>query len=785
GAPVVVTEERLVARLPVDGVQVVCLDRDWPVIAKLPAGSPFSLVGPEHTAYVIYTSGSTGEPKGVQIPHRALVNFLWAMRERPGLRAEDVILAVTTLSFDMAVLELYLPLVVGARAVIVPYETASDPRVLARRLASSGATVMQATPSTWRMLVESGWSGTPGLKALCGGEPMPSSLADRLLGLCDELWNMYGPTETTVWSTCARVLTRGQQLTIGRPIANTALFVLDEEMQPAANGSAGELWIGGDGLARGYHRRPDLTAERFVTHTFPDSSEARIYRTGDRARYLPTGEVEFLGRVDHQIKVRGFRIEPGEVEAVLCAHPGVAEAVVTSRSDSTGESELAAYVIPGEEGLDGHQLRQFLAGRLPPYMVPATVTQLPTFPLTANGKVDRNALPEPVRVADRVGRFRAAHTPTEELIAEIWETVLGVQDVGLAENFFALGGHSLLAARIVTEIQERTGIETSVRTLLEVPELAAFAHRLESIAPTSVDDAAGESLSPDDACPPSFQQQQLLFFDQLMPGSAAYNDGLAIRIRGELDRAHLQRALTALVERHEALRTMLLWDESPRQLVLENRPVELPLIDLCDLAEPEDELQRLLRECSLRPFDLAHDVKLRATMFRTGPAEHVVLLALHHVAFDAWSIEVLYRDLGELYQAERERRESRLPEPAAQYRRFTRWQRQRLQGERLDRERDFWRLQLAGAPTILRLRTDRRRPPMQSYEGTTQRFLIGADATEGIRNLCATENMTPYSVLLSVFATHLFLLTGQDDVLIGGPMANREHPLFHGVIGFL
>ena len=395
-APVIVTEERLRDGLPVTDATVVCLDSDWPSIARLPAEPPAVDADPEQLAYVIYTSGSTGLPKGVQISHRALVNFLVTMREVPGLGADDVLLAVTTLSFDIAGLELYLPLVTGARVVIAPGETTSDPRALMELLQDSGATVMQATPTTWRLLLDAGWTGGQGLKALCGGEALPASLADGLVGTGVELWNMYGPTETTIWSTCARVTTAGQLITIGRPIANTKLYILDASMNPVPVGVPGELWIGGDGLARGYRGRPDLTAERFIPDPFDLTSGARIYKTGDLTRYRADGEVEYIGRIDHQVKVRGFRIELGEIETVLSRHPAVASAVVAARGTGA-DAELAAYVIPRGVPVAALGLRQYLTQKLPDYMVPSTVTSLEAFPQTPNGKVDRKALPEPTQ----------------------------------------------------------------------------------------------------------------------------------------------------------------------------------------------------------------------------------------------------------------------------------------------------------------------------------------------------------------------------------------------------
>jgi amino acid adenylation domain-containing protein len=477
-APVIVTQERLRAGLPSTGASVVCLDSDWPVIAASAPDSPEVECDPEQLAYVIYTSGSTGQPKGVQLSHRALVNFLITMGETPGLTSDDVLVAVTTLSFDIAGLELYLPLITGARLVVAPAASTSDPRALAELLDRSQATIMQATPTTWRMLVDSGVPIRPGLKALCGGEALPVALSDRLVAAGLELWNMYGPTETTIWSTCSRIDTQGESLTIGRPIANTMLYILDSSLQPVPVGVAGELWIGGDGLARGYRGRPDLTHERFIPHPFEPADDARIYRTGDLARYRPGGSVDFLGRIDHQVKVRGFRIELGEIETVLARHPGVADAVLVALG-SGAEAELAAYVTATNAPVPALELRQFLAQTLPAYMVPSTVTTLPAFPLTPNGKVDRKALPDPMR--ERAGEqpLVAARTPLEQRLATVWERQLGIHPIGVTDNFFDLGVTSIVAANLFASIERDLGDSLPLGAIFRAPTIEALAQLIE------------------------------------------------------------------------------------------------------------------------------------------------------------------------------------------------------------------------------------------------------------------------------------------------------------------
>ena len=477
-APVVVTQSQLRDSIPPGSADVVCLDSDWPEIAQRPSAPPAVAADPEQLAYVIYTSGSTGKPKGVQISHCALVNFLTTMRQRPGLSEHDVLVAVTTLSFDIAGLELYLPLTSGARIVIAPAAATEDPRALSALLESTEASIMQATPTTWRMLIDGGWPGRPGMKALCGGEALPVALADKLVGSGLELWNMYGPTETTIWSTCARIATQGETLTIGRPIANTTLYILDAAMTPVPSGVAGELWIGGDGLARGYRARPDLTDERFVAHPFDETPDAKIYRTGDLARYRLDGTVEFLGRIDHQVKVRGFRIELGEIETVLARHPQVVEAVVVARG-SGAEAELAAYVTAAGEAVPAHELRDHIGHSVPDYMVPSTVTTLEAFPLTPNGKVDRKALPEPVRERSDAHEIVAPRTSLERRLAAIWERELDIRPIGVTDDFFDLGVTSIVAATLFAAIERDLGDSLALGAIFRAPTIEKLAQLIE------------------------------------------------------------------------------------------------------------------------------------------------------------------------------------------------------------------------------------------------------------------------------------------------------------------
>ena len=474
---VLLTQDRLLESLPESRARVVCLDTGWHEIAKEDTENPIGRSGPENLAYVIYTSGSTGKPKGVQIPHRAVVNFLASMSQKPGMTDRDRLLAVTTLSFDIAGLEIYLPLSLGASLEIVSREVSSDGNQLLSKLATSGATVMQATPARWHMLLEAGWEGSPDLKILCGGEPVSRKLADQLLQKAGSLWNMYGPTETTIWSTISKVESGQGAVSIGRPIANTQIFLLDDALQPVPVGVAAELYIGGDGLARGYLNRPELTAEKFIANPFSQEPEARLYKTGDLARYLPNGEIEFLGRIDHQVKIRGFRIELGEIEAVLRQHRAVNETVIVAREDVPGDKRLVAYFVPAQEpGPTVGELRDFLNAELPDYMVPSAFVALKAMPLTPNGKVNRRALPPPEQsnLAPKEN-FAPARDVIESQLVKIWESVLGVRPIGVRHNFFELGGHSLLAVRLMHRIEQAFGKILPLAILFQAPTVEQLA----------------------------------------------------------------------------------------------------------------------------------------------------------------------------------------------------------------------------------------------------------------------------------------------------------------------
>jgi amino acid adenylation domain-containing protein/non-ribosomal peptide synthase protein (TIGR01720 family) len=781
GAPVLLTQRSLAADLPAGAARVFCLDSDPTGTGTGEGLDPGVVVDAEQAAYVIYTSGSTGKPKGVQVLHGALTNFLDAMQTELALTPEDRLLAVTSLSFDIAGLELFLPLLVGAEVALCSRGMASDGALLRARLESGAVAAMQATPSTWRLLLDAGWRGDDRLKVLCGGETLDPVLAAHLAAAGGGFWNLYGPTETTIWSAFARL--DGGTVTLGRPLANTGIHLLDRALAPVPIGVPGGLYIGGDGLARGYLGRPDLTAEKFLPDPFAGWPGARLYATGDLARRLPDGRLDFLGRLDHQVKIRGFRIELEEVEAALARHPGIKQAVVCPHPEG---GSLVAYLIPAvAPALSAAELRENLKRHLPEHSVPSTFVMMEAFPLTPNGKVDRKALPAPDRMRPDLGAYTAPRTPAEEVLAGIFSFLLGVERVGVHDDFFLLGGHSLLAAQVAARVREAFRASLPLRRIFETPTVAGLAAVLER-------ERALETEPPlpvfrDGDLPLSSNQERLWFLDQLDPGTPAYHLALALRIEGNLDRRALERALGEVADRHESLRTTFpAAGGRPMQVIAPSPNLPLPMVDLSGLksAAAQPESLRLAAAEARRPFDLARGPLARALLLRLASAEHVLALTLHHIVSDGWSNQILIREALALYQAFHHGRPSPLSPLPFQYADYAVWQRRWLAAAEAAAQLAWWQGRLGDTPPALELPTDLPRPAVQTSRGGAVAVVLLEDVVGPLRAAIRTEGCTLFMSLLAAFQALLGRMAGQTDVTVGSPVVNRRWPSTEGIIGF-
>ncbi|HYH81345.1 MAG TPA: amino acid adenylation domain-containing protein, partial [Longimicrobium sp.] len=799
GARVLVTRGALLERLGDSSVEdgiVLRVDADAPEVAGEDETNLSTEAGPENLAYVIYTSGSTGRPKGAAIRHRGVANYLaWFGAEVLGGEAYDLPL-ISRLSFDAAVRQIYPPLLSGGRVWILPEEVLREPAALAGALGGRERLVVGGVPSLWAMLleqVEAGDADLPGLrKVLLGGEALGEALVARTRARFPgvEIWNHYGPTEATVNTTVLRV-EPGREVTLGRPVANVRLYVVDAAGSPVPAGVPGELLVGGEGVGRGYLGRPALTAERFVPDPFAAEPGARLYRSGDRVRWRADGELRYLGRIDEQVKVRGFRVEPGEIERALERHPSVRRAVVAARADGAGASRLVAWVV-GEGGAepDAAALRAHLAAGLPDYMVPGAIVALEALPLTPSGKVDRRALPDPGDDAARAGAYVAPRTATEEALAGIWREVLEVERVGVEENFFALGGHSLVAMRVVSRVRQAFAVELPMRAVFEAQTVAELAVRVDLLrapgGPAGVPPIV--PVPRDGALPLSFAQQRLWFLDQLEPGSAVYNVPVAVRVGGALEPAGLAWALTEEARRHEVLRTTFGTgaDGEAVQVVHDPAPVRLPVVDLSAVDEGRRDavVARLAGEEAARPFDLARGPVLRCTVLRLEPEDAVVLFTLHHIASDAWSSDLLVREVAALYGAWVRGEDARLPDLPVQYADYAVWQRRWLEGEVLDRQLAYWKARLAGAPAVLELPTDRPRAAVTSARGGLAPFTLPGDMAAGLRALSRREGTTLFMTALAGVAALLARYGGEPDVVVGTPIANRSRAETEGLIGF-
>ncbi|MCG1018059.1 non-ribosomal peptide synthetase, partial [Mycetohabitans sp. B4] len=743
-----------------------------------------------HLAYVIYTSGSTGVPKGVMVEHRSIARLVINNGYLDVGAADRVALAANP-AFDASTFEVWAPLLNGATAVVISRDTVLNPAAFAQTLREQRISILWLTVGLFNQLFIELGPVFPQLKALIvGGDALDASVVAQVLKGTppQQLINGYGPTESTTFTTTYRINAIREDIVsipIGRPIANTRIYLLDRYGQPVPLGTVGELYIGGAGVARGYLNRPELTAERFVRDPFASEPDARMYKTGDLARYLPDGNLEFLGRNDHQVKIRGFRIELGEIEACLTQHAQVRDAVVLATGEGQ-DKRLVAYVVADPDDALAGTLRTHVAAALPEYMVPSAFVQLDAFPLTPNGKLDRRALPAPSADAFAHQAYEAPQGELETTLAQIWSELLGVEPVGRHDNFFALGGHSLLAVRLMNRVAA-LGIALPLATLFAAPTLAGLAAVLE--AQRASDGAALPAITPvsrDGALPLSFAQQRLWFLAQLDGGSDTYHMPMALRLRGTLNPIVWQQALDALWARHEALRSVFVSVDGQPQVQLLPAEAGMPMTwhDLRGVSDAATQLAQLSAKAAQAPFDLACGPLMRACGIQVADDEYVMLLVQHHIVSDGWSIGVLVRELNTLYRAACDGQTDPLPSLTIQYPDYAAWQRQWLSGERLKAQSEYWRTQLADAPVLLTLPTDRPRPAQQSFEGAYVPIQIDAQTTQALKRWSQAQGATLFMTVLAAWSAVLARLSGQGDLVIGTASANRHHPQIEPLIGF-
>ena len=739
--------------------------------------------------YTIFTSGSTGTPKGVANIHSAVVNRLLWMKDYNKVTEHDVILQKTPYTFDVSVWELFVPLLCGSKLVIAKPNGHKDPAYLADLINQQGITLLHFVPSMLAsFLNEPSISLRPEIKRriVVSGEALTQEINDRLFAkLNAELHNFYGPTEAAIdvsFYPC-EPQQKNYTVPIGKPIWNAQLYILDDQLTPTGIGIPGELYIAGVGLARGYLNRPDLTAERFIANPFSTKPGARMYKTGDLCRYLPDGNIEYLGRLDHQVKIRGFRIELGEIEASLQQHPTIKEAVVLAREDIPDEKRLVAYMVFKEgASLSNEELRAFLKQNLPDYMVPAAFVSLEKMPLTSSGKLDRKALPAPEYKATHA--FVAPRDELEQTLCQIFQDVLHLEKIGIMDNFFELGGNSLLATQITAHIRRDLKLEIPLRTLFEKMTVAEFSEEVKKAQKTTL--TAITVANRNDRLPLSFAQQRLWFLDKFTPNSNEYNTGGAIKLHGHLDIKALNQAFRYLIERHEILRTYFKEDENGGyQYIQQKLPFTLQERHLENSDKQEALLTTYLEEVTQTTFNLSEGPLLKAGLVFLDNQESILWVAMHHIISDGWSVTIFIQELALAYNAYRQQQTPPLAPLAIQYADYSAWQRQYLAkgSQTLKTQLDFWTNTLADAPTLLNLPTDKPRPALRSAAGAQLAFLIDKNLSDGLKVLADKEQVSLFMLLVAAFSVLLARHSGQNDILIGTPTANRKQAEVEHLLG--
>ncbi|MTJ22924.1 amino acid adenylation domain-containing protein [Dolichospermum sp. UHCC 0352] len=792
----VVTQQQLVVSLP-ETSTTICLDTDWQKIDCQSSHNPVSGVTAENLAYLIYTSGSTGKPKGVQMPHSSVNAYLQAIAQILPVNHQDIYLHTASFSFTASVRQLFLPLSQGATSILATREQTRTPLSLFELIQKRGVTISDGVPSVWRyglIALESlDQQYTESLREsklrliVFGGELLPYQLIKKLRNLFKtppQFFNILGQTESIghgFYTVPEDYDLEDGYVPVGHPLANIQqVYVLNSQLEPVKTGESGEVHIAGSTLARGYLNRTEANEEKFIINPF--NPQQRLFKTGDVARYSSNQNLEILGRMDFQVNIRGMRVELEEIEAVIKLHPSIREAVVSAREDVSGGQRLVAYIVVNNQDFNSGELRNFLASKLPDYMIPHTLMVMEKLPVLPNGKLDRKSLPEPDLSAIQ-SEFIPPQTPTQEIIAKIWAEVLGIERIGIHDNFLELGGHSLLASLVISRLREALSLELSIASLFAAPTIATFSEQIGSSAQNLLPTL--EPVSRNSELPLSLTQQRFWFLDQMEGSNPAYNIVRVLNLQGLLNFTALEGAIATIINRHETLRTSFgIADGKPIQVIADKLAFTLPVIDLQELAEDQKTTaaQRLTTNEYLRPFALTESSLLRVTLMQLGAESHQLLVIMHHIISDAWSAGNFLQELSVIYSALTAGLPSPLPKLSIQYADYAYWQRQWLENQ--PAQLDYWKQQLADIPAVIELPTDRSRTAIQTFRGDLQKFQFDSQLTHKLKNLSQKSGSSLFMTLLTAFVILLSRYSGQEDIIIGSPISDRNRVALEPLIGF-
>lgn len=795
---IVITQSNLLVKLPTENqslLDLILLDSDWSTIARYSQANLNIISQPKHLMYVIYTSGSTGLPKGVLVEQSSVMNVIAALKTALEFKESDILLSLASFSFDISVIDFYLPLLCGARLVLVDSTTIIDPEAIIKIITEQRISVMQLTPSGWELLLNANWKNDSDLKILCTGEALSNQLAKRLITEQNPIWNLYGPTEATIWSTAIKLSTIALDsafASIGTPLPNVQVYVLDSNKMPVPINIIGELYIGGVGLARGYLNRPELTDKCFIANPFSDDNNERLYKTGDLVRWLPDRTLEYIGRNDDQIKIRGFRVELGEIESQLHFLPEIQKCVVLAQGSGSNMRLIAFLVFKEGKSLPYQTLRSFLEEFLPDYMVPSVFIALDRFPLTLHGKLDKMLLAQKAQDFNALSSdYTAASSPIEQTLIDIWTKVLKPnQLLGIHDDFFVLGGHSLLAFQAILRIKASFKLELDVTKIFAHRTVARLAEYIQHIQQLGISKPQWPTLTQDNhtiAFELSFAQKRFWLLDHIQPGNGAYNIPIALRLFGKLSINALNTALRELIARHPSLRTYFnLVNGVVLQKICSENELNFSLLSgKLNTNEPsliESKIDNLVMEEIYTPFNLQQGPLLRAKLYHIYDEDHLLLITFHHIIFDGWSLKIFYQELTQCYSAALAGESANLSPITIQYTDFSSWERLCFQGYILEQQTAYWKGQLDNCQP-LQIHTDYPRSSLQSFEGKTYRFTLNHELTKAIKGLCHQQKLTLYMVLLSGFYILLHRYSNQQDLLIGTSVAGRNHNDIENLIG--